>query len=102
MNIARWTTPSITYKPKLVNASDIAEIRMEISQGSYNIVKTQTDATLSEGRFYWRLSQEETSGLVTDKTGVLQIDYVSNAGDRYTTQRHILTISNSAIDEVIS
>lgn len=102
MNIARWTTPSITYKPSLVDAADIAEIIMEISQGPYAIVKTQADAILSDGRYYWRLTQEETGGLSTEKNCKLQIDYLSNAGDRYTTQKILISVINSAIDEVIA
>lgn len=102
MNIARWTTPSITYKPSLVDAADIAEIIMEISQGPYAIVKTLADAILSDGRYYWRLTQEETGGLSTEKNCKLQIDYLSNAGDRYTTQKILISVINSAIDEVIA
>lgn len=102
MNIARWTTPSITYKPELVQPSDIAEIVVEISQGALSIVKTIDDAILSEGRYYWRLTQEETGSLSLGNNCKLQIDYLSNAGDRYTTQKYLVNVSNSAIDEVIS
>lgn len=102
MEIARWTTPSVTYKPALVEAANIDEIVLTVTQGPYAIIKTQADAIITGGRFYWKLTQEETGGLVLGKTGNLKIDYLSNVGDRYTTQRFIFNVSNSAIDEVIT
>lgn len=103
MNIARWTTPSITYKPSAVSASEIDEIRLVITQGGVDlIIKTQDDATLSDGTFYWEFTQEETSMLTVKQSASIQVDYLTNTGKRFTTQRYVTNISNSAVDEVIS
>lgn len=102
MNIARWTTPSITYKPSLTAVADIDEIVLVIAQGNYSIVKTLADAVVSEGKYYWDLTQEETAGLSSANTGTLKIDYLTNADKRYTTQRIIFNVSESAVNEVIS
>lgn len=102
MEIARWTTPSITYKPSLVLPANIIEIVMEIEQGTYKIVKRLSDATVSDGRYYWRLTQQETGRLAAGRPCKVKIDYLSDSGDRYTTKDCVVDVLNSAIDEVIT
>lgn len=101
MNIARWTTPSITYKPSAVSSDEIKEIRLVIEQGNLTITKTQDDATIADGTFYWQFTQEETGKLESWKPARCKIDYLTLNGKRYTTQTSNLSVSSSAVDEVI-
>ena len=102
MTIARYTTPSITYKPSLTAVADIDEIILVVSQGDYSITKTLADAVVNDGKYYWDLTQEETGALVKGKKGDIKIDYLTNADKRYTTVKFFFDVSDSATDEVIS
>lgn len=102
MEIARWTTPSISYKPSMVQASDVVEIKCVLTQnGTDLIVKDINSATLSEGRFVWTLTQEESASLAMNRKAYLQFDFLTNGGDRYTTVPKEYEIVNSAIDGAI-
>lgn len=102
MVIARWTTPSITYKPSATTPDNIAEIRLVISQnGADVIVKDQTTATINGGAFIWDFAQGETAVLVLGKMASVKIDYLTNDGKRYTTRRFDANVVDSAIDEEI-
>ncbi len=100
--IARWTTPIITYKPSAVESDSIAEIYLVIKQGGHTLVtKALEDATITDGRFAWQLTQEETSVLASKRNAIIQIDYKANSGMRYTTVPRQYDISESGINEVI-
>lgn len=97
--IARWTTPSITYKPEAVSISDVDEIVLAVKENGKEILrKTKVDATVSTSGFTWFFSQEDTS-LFRDSVSI-QIDYTYGTA-RYTIQPRRYRITESAIDEVI-
>ena len=101
-NIARWTTPAITYKPSAVDIEDIDDIFLVIKQNGQEILrKGISDATVSTTTgFLWVFTQEETSLLNSQSVSVVQIDYTSGTA-RYTTVPRQYRITESAIDEVI-
>ena len=101
--IARWTTPTITFKPQAVEMEDIKEIFLTLSQGGENIItKGINDASQSdEFGFEWTLSQEDASKLCCCKGGFFQVDFLAFNGQRYTTVKRQFTVINSAINEEI-
>lgn len=100
--IARWTTPSISFKPSMAEAADIAEIKCVLTQsGEDLIIKSLTDATIENGKFIWTLTQAETASLAASKKTFLQFDYLTDEGMRYTTVPVEYETVNSAIDEAI-
>lgn len=99
--IARYTTPSITYKPSMVEISNVDEIYLVIRQREAEVIrKDLDDAIVDENGFTWFLSQEDTSALSSKFTASIQIDYLCGTA-RYTTKPMPYDISDSAVDEVI-
>ena len=99
--IARWTTPSITYKPSAVAIGDVDQIYMVISQNEVEkIRKSKDDATIGENGFTWGLEQTDTSKLEAKVISYVQFDYLSGTA-RFTTQPRKYTITNSGINEVL-
>lgn len=97
MIIARYTTPSFTFTPTAVSAEDITDIRLVIG----NITKTEADAEIVDGAFVWSFTQAETGSLSSGETISVKIDYVTDSGKRYTTERRYASITDSAVNEVI-
>lgn len=103
MEIVRWTTPSITYKPEAVELSDIAQVRLVIAQSPcVEIVKTEADAVVLDGKLMWRLTQEETGSLVPKAAATVKIDYVTTGGLRYAVKGRIVNVTDSAVNGVIA
>jgi len=101
-SIARWTTPSILYKPSAVQMNTISEVILTVRQnGAVIIEKHKDDAVESEDGYRWGLSQEESAALSSGLTTVLQIDYKCFDGLRYTTRPMRVDTLNSAKNEAI-
>ena len=100
--IARWTTPTLWYKPKEAEISEIVAVYAVISQiGRPVIQKSIEEAIIVDGGFLWRFTQEEMGILTQHITGKIKIDYKTNTGDRFTTRAFEYAISGSAVDGVI-
>lgn len=101
-SIARWTTPSITYKPSAVEIDNITDIYLVIRQsGRVLITKDKDNAFIDENGFMWTLTQEDTALIEAKTNAIVQVDYKTESGMRYTTVPKQFTISDSAIQEVI-
>lgn len=102
-SIARWTTPSFSYKPSAVQASDIAEIYLSVKQDGMTvpILKDIDSATVVSGAFVWDLSQAETASINVGSSVKVQVDYKTNSGKRFTTRVHSFSVDDSAVQEVI-
>ena len=101
-NIARWTTPTVKYKPSQAEVQTIEEIYLAISQGGTVLIRKGIDeAEKLEDGFSWDFTQEETSLLTNRKAITIQIDYKCFNGMRCTTMPRTYNAINSAIDEVI-
>lgn len=100
--IARWTTPSIMYKPSAVEMNTIIEIYLVIKQNGETIIeKAKEDAIESEDGYRWALTQEETALLLRTQSAVIQVDYKCADGMRYTTKPKEFEVKNSAKNEAI-
>ena len=101
--IARWTTPTITFKPQAVELDEVKEIFLTLSQGGENIItKDINDASQSdEFGFEWNLTQEDASKLCTCRGGFLQVDFVTLNEQRYTTVKRPFNVIESAINKEI-
>ena len=99
--IARWTTPSITFKPSMVEISEVDEIYLVVKQnGQECIRKSIEDAVIDANGFTWFFTQEETSVLNARLDASVKIDYLCGTA-RYTTNAVPYDITDSAVDEVI-
>ena len=103
MVIARWTTPTISYKPTQAELNEVEDIALVIKQGGTPILEKRKDeAGIDEDLgFVWLFSQEETAKLTTNRTANLKIDYLTVAQKRYTTGEIRLNVVESATDEVM-
>ena len=100
--IARWTTPAISYKPEKVTSDAVAAIKCVLTQNGVDLViKTLDDATIVDGRFIWVLTQQESASLSLLRKTYLQFDYLTNMGMRYTTVPREYGMTNSATDEAM-
>lgn len=100
--VARWTTPSILYKPKEATMADIAEIELTLKQmGRTVILRGKDEAQVLDEGFLWHFSQEDTSALSLGAVMTVQIDYKTINGQRYTTRKQEYVVSDSAVNEVI-
>lgn len=101
--IARWTTPSVMFKPSAVPTGQIDKINMYIKLGDNILIQKDKDAaTVSDEWFSWPLSQEETSQLERNRTYHIKIDYLTLAGMRYTTSSRCFEVSDSGGNEVMT
>lgn len=99
--IARFTTPAITYKPSMVQIGDVDEIFLVIKQNGCEILrKAKTDAVIDTNGFTWFFEQTDTAKLNSKVLSTVQIDYTSGTA-RYTTLPRPYHITESAISEVI-
>lgn len=99
--IARFTTPAITYKPSMVEIANVDEIFLVVKQNGREVLrKDKTDASINANGFTWMFSQTDTSALNSRAISMVQIDYTSGAM-RYTTYPKPYNITESAISEVI-
>lgn len=100
--IARWTTPSVTYKPSMVEMEEVDKIFLVVQQGGANlIVKDKSEAEETEDGFVWTLTQTESATLLSRRSAIIQVDYTDIAGSRYTTHPKQFEIGDSGINEVI-
>lgn len=100
--IARWTTPSIHYKPSKVALSEIEEIELTLKQAGQTVIRAgkENAQILSDG-FLWNFTQEETGMLTNGVAMTVQIDYKTTNGQRYTTRPQDYIVSDSAVNGVI-
>ena len=99
--IARFTTPSITYKPSMVEIANVDEIFLTVKQNGCEILrKAKEDAVIDTNGFTWFFEQTDTAKLNSKVLSTVQIDYTSGTA-RYTTHPKPYGITESGIPEVI-
>lgn len=97
--IARWTTPAITYKPAEVSADEILDIVMTIKQNGQTIIRRNIDDAITDAEgFTWQLSQQETARLTTRTPASVKFDFTTST-KRFTTKARQYEVINSAIEE---
>lgn len=100
-NIIIGTTPTITYKFKIVSPAEIRIAILTIISGRTVLIeKTLDDAIIGENTLAWTLSQEETLALGT-KTAKMMLNWVTADGKRGASEETIIKGTTNHIPEVI-
>lgn len=95
------TTPTITYKFKVVAVADITKAILTIKErGTTLIEKDLSDATVGEDTLSWTLTQEETLQLGT-KTATMMLNWKTEDGTRGASEEVFIQGSPNHIREVI-
>ena len=89
-NIIIGTTPTITYKFKIVSPSDFRDCILTIkSEGQIILEKFLTDAVIDEDSVSWTLTQEETLSLNT-KPAKMMINWITFSGKRGASEETVI------------
>ena len=95
------TTPTITYKFKVVDVADITVAILTIKERGVNIIELNlSDATVGEDSLSWTLTQEETLRFGT-KTATLMLNWKTQDGTRGASEEVFITGAPNHIREVI-
>lgn len=101
IKIILGTTPTITYKFKVVDVSDITVAILTIKErGTILIELTKSDATVGEDSLSWTLTQEETLQLGT-KTATMMLNWKTQDGTRGASEEVCITGAPNHIRKVI-
>lgn len=100
-NIIIGTTPTITYKFKIVSPADFRTAILTIKNQSQTILeKTLADAVVGDDSLSWTLTQQETLTIGT-RTAKMMLNWVTHSGKRgASTETTIAGVSNH-VKEVI-
>ncbi len=95
------TTPTITYKFKIVSPADLRTAILTIKNQSQTILeKTLADAVVGDDSLSWTLTQQETLTIGT-RTAKMMLNWVTHSGKRgASTETTIAGVSNH-VKEVI-
>ena len=95
------TTPTITYKFKIVDVSEITVAILTIKERGVNIIELNlSDATIGEDSLSWTLTQEETL-LIGTRTATMMLNWKTEDGTRGASEEVFITGANNHIREVI-
>ena len=95
------TTPTITYKFKVVDVSEITVAILTIKERGVNIIELNlSDATIGEDTLSWTLTQEETLQL-GGKTATMMLNWKTEDGTRGASEEVFITGAPNHIREVI-
>ena len=95
------TTPTITYKFKVVSVSSIVKAVLTVKERGVNIIeKDLTDATVGEDTLSWTLTQEETL-LIGTRTATMMLNWKTEDGTRGASEQVFVTGGDNHIREVI-
>ena len=95
------TTPTITYRFKVVDVADITVAILTIKERGVNIIELNlSDATVGEDSLSWTLTQEETL-LIGTRTATMMLNWKTEDGTRGASEEVFITGANNHIREVI-
>lgn len=95
------TTPTITYKFKVVDVSQITVAILTIKERGVNIIELNlSDATVGEDTLSWTLTQEETLQFA-GKTATMMLNWKTQDGTRGASEEVFIQGSPNHIREVI-
>lgn len=76
------TTPTITYKFKIVSPTELEKAILTIKiAGQVILEKTLADAVVGEDSLSWTLTQQETLDIGT-RSGKMMLNWLTNSGTR--------------------
>lgn len=95
------TTPTITYKFKVVPVSSIVKAVLTVKERGVNIIeKTLSDATVGEDTLSWTLTQEETLAIGARDASIM-LNWLTADGVRGASREEIVNGVNNHIREVM-
>ena len=95
------TTPTITYKFKVVNVSEITVAILTIKERGVNIIELNlSDATVGEDSLSWTLTQEETLQIGV-KTCTMMLNWETEDSTRGASEEVFIQGAPNHIREVI-
>ena len=95
------TTPTITYRFKVVDVSEITVAILTVKERGANIIeKTLSDATIGEDSLSWTLTQEESLSIGA-RTATMMLNWVTEDGTRGASEQVFVTGGDNHIREVI-
>ena len=95
------TTPTITYKFKVVDVSEITKAILTIKERGVIIIELNlSDATIGEDSLSWTLTQEETL-LIGTRTATMMLNWKTEDGTRGASEQVFVTGGDNHIREVI-
>lgn len=104
MEIARGTTPTVSFKFHSFELSSIVVAVLKVKQaGSVKIERSLDTATgdAEEKKLRWKLTQEETLSLIKTPKAVITCDWKLADGTRGVSKKALVEIEDSGTDEVI-
>ena len=97
------TTPTIKYKFKIVDVSEISEaiLTIEDSKKQEKLRKTLDTATVGTDYIEWTLTQEESLALGTGLSLTMMLNWLTADGTRGASAEESVIMANNHIREVI-
>lgn len=97
------TTPTIKYKFKIVNPTDLSEAIMTIKDGKKRemLRKTLVTASVGTDSIEWTLTQEETLSLKNGSSLTMMLNWLTADGTRGASTEEPISMINNHIREVI-
>lgn len=101
INITIGTTPTITYKFKIVSPADLTKAILTIRcDGQIILEKTLADAVVGENSLSWTLTQQETLNIGT-RSGKMMLNWLTNSGTRGASAKTVIVGVTNHKREVI-
>lgn len=95
------TTPTITYKFKIVSPTELEKAILTIKiAGQVILEKTLADASVGEDTLSWTLTQEETLSIGT-RSGKMMLNWLTHSGKRGASEITTIRGDTNHIPEVI-
>lgn len=95
------TTPTITYKFKIVSPAELEKAILTIKiAGQVIIEKTLADAVAEEDSLSWTLTQEETLSIGT-RSGKMMLNWLTHRGKRGASKETTIAGIQNHVKEVI-
>ena len=100
-NIIIGTTPTITYKFKIVSPADLTKAILTIRcNGQVILEKTLADAVVGEDSLSWTLTQQETLDIGT-RSGKMMLNWLTHSGKRGASEETTIAGIQNHVKEVI-
>ena len=95
------TTPTITYKFKIVSPADFSTAILTIKcNGQLILEKNLADASMGENTLSWTLTQEETLAIGT-RIAKMMLNWVTHSGKRGASEETTIAGIQNHVREVI-
>ena len=95
------TTPTITYKFKIVSPTELEKAILTIKIAGHVILeKTLADAVVEEDSLSWTLTQQETLDIGT-RNGKMMLNWLTHSGKRGASEETTIVGIQNHVKEVI-